>query len=763
MQIALYSGLSDVSPRVAEVTWDELVETLAQFDRRPDGKAGWLWAAHELRPGTTRSKHNVAQVNAAVFDFDGLPEDRAMAILEGSKARGLAFIFHTTHRNVPPAACRFRLVFQLSRPVFGHEWDRFYPAAAAHLGFPSDFDESTTDPSRFWFLPCAPDGAEVESFALPGAALSVEAILGAPALPAATTLPEADVELPPEETTWDLEALRTQLLEGERDLDLRQHIRDALEGRPFATKDRDIVLRDMAMACARHLPLTTASEALCELFRLSFGSTDWRDDGNDAAKIRQLFLAKLRTARSKVQRTIQENEAIRAAFVRPTQPVPSTTAPLAEDEDWRERLLWLKQRKESDAPKLDNGLDNPWIVLKYAPEWRGRIRWNDVAKTIELAAGSPLREGVTLESLPLEIARWFERSEYGEQFGLRPKPRLLESIILSVAESNAYDPMRDYLGALQWDGVSRIETAMERYFSVQTKDENGDDISRYVRAVSRCFFIGAARRWLRPGTKFDNVVILEGPGGRGKSRALAALGGNWFTDAAIDIHSKDSWELASKYGLIELGEMTAIIKSEPEPVKAFLSRRVDTYRRPYGKASSECPRRCLFVGTTNEAVYLRDLTGNRRFWPLRCEGFLDVEAVAADRDQLWAESVVLSNAGENHWLEGEVFDLAERQTLSRIDPTNDVRAEEIRDWFFRTSGQQRCFTTKEIFNGFPTGNPAPSVREIGRVLREQGWGQKTARHDGRGRRWFPPEAWLTERDTKRTPAAVVQISAAMGH
>ena len=222
-----------------------------------------------------------------------------------------------------------------------------------------------------------------------------------------------------------------------------------------------------------------------------------------------------------------------------------------------------------------------------------------------------------------------------------------ECLKLEGRGSEVHD-VRDYLAGLEWDGTRRLDAWLTMTFSCPSDD--------YHRAVASKLLIAAVRRVRKPGCKHDHLVVLEGPQGIGKSTAITILfGADWSTDQISDLSKKDAAiDLRGKWG-VELPEIEHLIKTDVETVKAFLSRSVDHYRAPYEPSSGDVPRQCVLIGTTNATEYLRDATGNRRIWPVKC---MSAESTGADldwlrvsREQIWAEAAVREATGESIWLD----------------------------------------------------------------------------------------------------------------
>ncbi len=252
----------------------------------------------------------------------------------------------------------------------------------------------------------------------------------------------------------------------------------------------------------------------------------------------------------------------------------------------------------------------------------------------------------------VRCAEWLQRRE------INVAPMTVSRGVGAVARDTRVHPVRDYLTSLRWDGVPRLERWLIVYAGAKDTQLN--------RAFGSRWTISGVARIMQPGCKADYMLILEGPQGAKKSSAIKVLAGaEWFTDELAEIGSKDAAQQMRGIWITEFPELDAISRAEVSRIKAFLTRTTDRYRPPYERYVITVPRQCIFAGSVNHETYLRDETGNRRFWPVRC-GNIDIEALARDRDQLWAEAVARYRKGTIWWLEEpELIALAQAEQDQR--------------------------------------------------------------------------------------------------
>jgi predicted P-loop ATPase len=321
-------------------------------------------------------------------------------------------------------------------------------------------------------------------------------------------------------------------------------------------------------------------------------------------------------------------------------------------------------------------LANVLAALRSAPEWAGVLAYNEFALRTVALKPPPWNQAHagewsdTADSLTSEWLQWN---------GIHVSSKLARESVEAVAREHGFHPVREYLDKLKWDSVPRLDAWLETYLGAKLAGTaDAGQYSDYLHATGPRWLISAVARIYQPGCKADCCLILEGPQGIFKSTALYTLAGEWFTDEVADLGSKDSSMQVHGTWVIEIAELDSMSRAEVGKIKAFLSRRVDRFRPPYGARVIEVPRQCVFAGSVNHSTYLRDETGGRRFWPVECRR-IDIDLLRRDRDQLWAEAVARYRAGAVWWLEtAELEGTAEAEQLERYE--GDAWDEAIGRW-----------------------------------------------------------------------------------
>jgi hypothetical protein len=307
----------------------------------------------------------------------------------------------------------------------------------------------------------------------------------------------------------------------------------------------------------------------------------------------------------------------------------------------------------------------------------------------------------------------------GRRFRLNPSETLFLKVIMNSARLNGFHPVRDYLDALAWDGVERIDTWLHDYAQAEDSD--------YTSAVGALMLTAAVRRVRRPGCKFDEMVVLENAEqGTNKSTALAVLAvkDEWFTDdLPLNAEGKRVIEALRGKWIIEAAELSGMRRTDIEHVKALLSRQFDRGRLAYDRIVSEVPRQCVVIGTTNATEYLKDTSGNRRFWPVLCERF-DIKSLRRDRDQLWAEAAAREAEGISIRLPRDLWDSAGAEQAKRL--TNDPFRETLQHHLGDRTGKISAETLWEIMEVKAGQRGQDQSRRIADAMRSLGWRRNRA-------------------------------------
>lgn len=318
--------------------------------------------------------------------------------------------------------------------------------------------------------------------------------------------------------------------------------------------------------------------------------------------------------------------------------------------DKYKELDWESKFIRNDKTKaIANCTNNLILILENDPLLRN-IVYNELANDIEIVGEI---------AWPVKSRFWRDADDaqlicyINDKYGNFTKENYVNAVT-KVVDDRSYHPIKQYLESLpEWDGTSRVETFLIDYF--------GAEDTPYSRAIIKKILVAAYMRIYHPGIKFDYIMVLNGPQGVGKSTAIAKLGMDWYSDSlsVSDMNDKTAAEKLQGYWILEIGELAGMKKADIDKVKAFISRQDDKYRASFGRRVNSHPRQCIFFATTNEQNgYLRDNTGNRRFWPIKTPGTGSKKAWELTSDevkQIWAEVKVLAEKGESLFIDDKLI------------------------------------------------------------------------------------------------------------
>lgn len=388
----------------------------------------------------------------------------------------------------------------------------------------------------------------------------------------------------------------------------------------------------------------------------------------------------------------------------------------------------------SPAPEVGKSLADLVEALNKLPAWHGVLGWNEFTNRILFRKEPPFkgtsRQGDVLRDEDIIRMRlWFEK-HHGVEVS---RQNLLDAARL-VAGDNRFHPVQEYLKSLVWDGAPRVDTWLEHFCGVTPSSPEHQQL---VRAVARKWLISCVARAMQPGCKVDTMLILEGKQGIGKSSILRALAGeDFFCDSLLDFGNKDACQTIQGVWIYELPELDAILRAESGSTKAFLTRTFDKFRAPYARAPMVAPRSVVFCGTVNHGGYLKDQSGNRRFWVVACEENLNIEGLREQRDQLWAEARQLFEAGEPWHLSPEEDALMREQHADRME--DEPWEEAIASWVER-QGDTPIASEMLVENalGMKAATRNPNVTQrVHHILERLGFERQRRDFEKRGRRVY---------------------------
>ncbi len=651
------------------ISWSELVKKLSKTTRTPETVAEYkkLSKAEKgkikdvggfvggcLKEGR-RLKANVQNRTLLTLDIDYPNKEDVWESVKSLCGYTVVMYSTHTHTNESP---RLRLVIPLSRPVLPDEYQCVGRTIANDLGI-DQFDDTTYEPERMMFWPSTPSDGEFIFKHQDLEWLNPDEIL------ARYTFGWEDVSYWPESSR--AKARLTKALDKQEDPLTKKGIIGAFCRTYTITEAIDKFLNDIYVQSkdeARytyaegstaggvviyddkfsysHHGTDPASNILCNAFDLvrihKFGELD--EDAKEGTPANRLpsftKMSELASNDKNVLETIGKENMVAAQNDFDELKV-----------DTEDDTKWLSKLEYTETGKLRSTISNFSLIIENEPLLKNKIAFNEFSNRANVIGQLPWRKKGNLSD-------WNDTDDSGlrefieKYYKISSTAKCADALVLSF-EKHTFHPVRDYLESLLWDGENRVETLFIDYL--------GAEDNSYVRVIAKKILVAAVARIYVPGIKFDNMPVLAGPQGIGKSTIIKKLGKDWFSDSLTTVNGKEAYEQLQGVWLLEMSEMMATRKADIEATKQFLSKQEDIYRVAYGRRTSRFPRQCVFIGTTNDREFLRDKTGNRRFWPIDV-GINEIKKSVFsmtdyDIDQIWAEAVALWNSKEPLYLNQE--------------------------------------------------------------------------------------------------------------
>ncbi len=631
-------------------------ETVAEYPRLSKEERDTLkdqggFVGGWLREGIRKNGHVISREIGAL-DADEIPAGVNFPALIRNALAGVEWFLYSTHKHTPEAP-RFRLIILFDRPVSEDEYPALMRQVAKDIGM-DYFDDTTYQANRMMYWASCPSDGEFVFEESQGGALHVDGYLARyddwrdssqwPTSSRQSEVMKKTVESQEDplnkegivgafcRTFFPIQIAMEEFLE---DVYAPTDVENRWDFLP-SESTAGVVIYDDRFVYSHHATDPAGGKLLnaFDLVRIHLF-------GNDETKksFQQMCDFAIQQDPVKLRLDQERREQAEMDFAG------------YEPGDWTKKLRYRHRSKE-----LENSTWNLMLILENDPELAG-FAYNSMANMIEVIGKLPWDRDESLRfwrDVDTDQLKVYLDKRYTAFSKLN-----LEASFRKAADDRRFHPVREYLDGLPpWDGECRAETLLCRCLQA--------DDTPYVRAVTRKFLVAAVARIYVPGTKFDCVLVLDGAQGIGKSTIFRELAGSDFyseTLSLTDMNNKDAAEKLPGNWIVEIGELAGMRKADIEKVKAFISTTDDKFRPAYGRVVESHPRQTVIVATVNgERGYLRDVTGNRRFWIVKCrqtEAVKRFSFASDERDQIWAEAMYLWKHGEKLWLEGDLLKDAE--------------------------------------------------------------------------------------------------------
>ena len=585
-------------------------------------------------------------------------------------------LIYSTHKHTPENP-RYRLAIPLSRPVSPDEYVAIARKVAEDIGIEM-FDDTTYEPSRLMYWPSTSADGEFIFRDIEGEPLNPDDVLSR----------YKDWR---DSSEWPVSSRQQNIVQREMRKQADPLTKDGVIGafcRTYTIEDAIAAfLSDVYQPSAmpgRYDYIPADSQAGVVIYEGKFAYSHHATDPACGKLMNAFDMVRIHRYGDLDEKVAEGTEAVKlpsfsamSEFAVSDENVKMTIAgermEKAEKEFSGENGDWLKQLEyEKRSTVVKNTLRNLLLILNNDEKLKG-IVFNQLSDGMEIKGAVPWEHPGRFwrDADDAQLISYVDLN-YGT-FSMRN----YNIAVTKAADDRSYHPVREFLDALpEWDKVPRVDTLLIDYL--------GADDTPYVRAVTRKTLCGAVCRVLSPGCKFDTMLVLNGPQGVGKSTLISRLAGDWFSDSLnlSDTKDKTAAEKLQGYWIMEIGELAGLKKAEVETLRSFLSRQNDIYRASFGRRATPHLRQCVFFGTTNaEKGYLRDTTGNRRFWPVKTPGGSrkhSWELSSEDIRQIWAEVLVYVKAGERLYLDGKMEDTAKSEQREAME--SDEREGLVREY-----------------------------------------------------------------------------------
>lgn len=623
------------------------------------------FVAGELKDGK-RKNTNLLNRSLITLDLDNIPSGKTKEVMEKVKALDVSYVIHPTRKH-SEAAPRLRVMFLADRDMTPDEYEPVSRKVAQRLGIEM-CDPTTFEPARLMFWPSCSQDVNYKiyySFNLDNPPVSVDGTLNLyddwknmsewPQVPGAEKVTDRLLkkqENPLEKNgligafckTFTIAEAVEKFIPEEYEISDDGKRMTYTQGSTFG----GAIIYDDVFVYSHHATDPCGGK-LCNAFDMvrlhKFSDMDADSkEGTPTSKLPSF------TEMSRLAREIKEVSAIlnKERYEKAAQDFTTI-----DDEDTD--VEWMNLLAENENGKYLKTIKNIEIVLENDINLKGRFAIDEFANRAMVVGTTPWDNRNEVRQYE-EVDDSGLRNYLENRYGLTGENKVNDALLL-VSHKRRYNSVRDYLESVKWDGKPRVETLLRDYL--------GAEDSIYTREVMKVSLAAAVARAVEGGVKYDYMPIFTGKQGIGKSTFLAKLGKNWYSDSLQTFEGKEAAEMIQGTWINELGELTGFNRSETNLIKQFLSKQDDIYRKAYGRVTEKYPRRCVFFGTSNDSEFLRDRTGNRRFWPVEV-GIVKPKKSIWDNldnevDQIWAEAYTNYIIGTDLFLTGEALKIAEQK------------------------------------------------------------------------------------------------------